>query len=135
MPTPYLYAPMLRPAGTCALPPGVDWEYTEVPGFLAHKRTDLPRSRRAYGVIRTSRALTLAELNHFDLMPVVPVETDAYDPPDELLTDAERWLDAARESWPNGDGETFAHCLACDTVDGHEDGCPVPVLRAWLRRG
>lgn len=57
-----------------------------------------------------------------------------YAPPDKLLTDADRWIDAACESWPNSDGETFAHCLACDTVDGHEDGCPVPVLRAWLRR-
>lgn len=73
MRTIYLYAPLLRPAGAFTLPPGIGWEYTEVPGFLAYRRVDLPRSQYAYGVIRTSRALTPAELDHFDLMPIVPV--------------------------------------------------------------
>ena len=65
------YRPMLRPAGFATLPPGVRWEYVQSPAMSGLcNRPDLPRSDYRYGVISTDRALTVDEINHFDLVPV-----------------------------------------------------------------
>jgi hypothetical protein len=65
-----LYIPRFRPAGFATLPPGVGWEYVEVPRmFGLCNRADLPQSRHTYGVIRTSRPLTTEEQRSFELDP------------------------------------------------------------------
>lgn len=62
------YIPLLRPASFCTLPDGLRWEYVEAPANIA--RPDLPTSRHPHGVIETDRALTEAEIKHFDLRPI-----------------------------------------------------------------
>ena len=59
--------PQLRPASVATLPPGIQWEYTEMPWDLAHRRPELPRSGYRYGVIATSRPLTADEIERFSL--------------------------------------------------------------------
>jgi len=69
-PTPavaYLYQPLLRPAGFATLPKGLQWDYAEVPGNIAHHRLDLPVSRHQHGLIRVDRRLTADECRDFDL--------------------------------------------------------------------
>lgn len=64
-----LYRPLLRPASSSTLPPGVSWDYVEAPRevSIAGRRPDLRTSRHRYGLIRTGRPLTAAELEHFDI--------------------------------------------------------------------
>jgi hypothetical protein len=64
----YLYRPLLRPAGYATLPPGLKWDYAEVPRDVAPRRPDRPLSRFLYGVIATERPLTESERNTFDLI-------------------------------------------------------------------
>jgi hypothetical protein len=66
------YRPMLRPAGKATLPEGVTWSYVEQPAMhgLVMGRPGLPVSKFTYGIIQTSRPLTLLEAEHFDLRPV-----------------------------------------------------------------
>lgn len=71
----YLYEPTLRPAHFGGMPSTVQWEYLAAPHDIADKRTDIPRARNRHGVIKTSRALTKQEMEHFDLKPVSKVET------------------------------------------------------------
>lgn len=61
-----LYRPLLRPAASYTLPPGLGWKYTEAPPFVT-LRPDLPQSRHPFGVIKTSRPLTPDEMEHFSL--------------------------------------------------------------------
>lgn len=67
---PRRYRTTLRPAGGGGLPPGVRWQYIEVPAD-DWREIHLPRSRHRYGVIETDRELTQDELEHFDIVPVV----------------------------------------------------------------
>jgi hypothetical protein len=64
-----VYRPTLRPASFCTLPQGVKWDYVEVPLSISG-RPDLPISVHRYGVIKTDRALTKDEMQHFDLVEV-----------------------------------------------------------------
>ncbi len=65
------YRTTLRPAGSGGLPEGVQWQYVEVPpGNLDAQVCGKPVSRHRYGVIETDRALTPAELRHFDIEEV-----------------------------------------------------------------
>jgi hypothetical protein len=65
------YRPLLRPAGHCSLPIGVQWAYVEAPalGGLIDW-FGLPQSRHPFGVIRTNRELTIEECKRFDLAPL-----------------------------------------------------------------
>jgi len=62
------YIPLLRPAGFATLPPGLDWSYVEVPGYIT-KRPDLPRSSHPHGVIEC-RELTKDEQERFGLKEI-----------------------------------------------------------------
>ena len=64
------YAPLLRPASGATLPAGLVWDYFQVPAEIAHRRLDLPVSSHRYGVIKTDRPLTSAEIWRFDLKPL-----------------------------------------------------------------
>ena len=62
------YKPLLRPAGFATLPPGLTWRYVEAPTMHGlYVGDDLPRSSHRFGIIETSRALTVDEKEHFDL--------------------------------------------------------------------
>ena len=61
------YATIYRPAGFGGLPSGVGWHYVEAPFDLAHVRTDIPPSKKRYGVVETSRELTDYEIATFQL--------------------------------------------------------------------
>lgn len=63
----HLYRPLYRPPGFATLPPGIAWDYVEVPSSLAFYRPELPVSRYIYGIIKTDRQLTKSERNTFDL--------------------------------------------------------------------
>jgi hypothetical protein len=70
MATRYLYIPLLRPASFATLPPGVQWEFFEVPADIAHRRLDLPRSAHRHGVIAMDGPpLTRDECERFSLEP------------------------------------------------------------------
>lgn len=64
---PHLYRPQYRPAGFATLPPGLVWEYAQMPPDLAHRRPELPRSSHRFGVIVTTRALTAEECERYSL--------------------------------------------------------------------
>jgi hypothetical protein len=64
----YLYRPVFRPPGYATLPPGVGWDYVEVPPSLLHYRPDLPVSRYTYGIIKTDRPLTEKERDTYQLL-------------------------------------------------------------------
>jgi hypothetical protein len=66
----YFYKPLLRPASFATLPPGVQWEFFEVPADIAHRRPDLPRSDHRHGVIAIDRPLTEDECERFSLEPL-----------------------------------------------------------------
>ena len=66
-PARYLYRPLLRPAGFATMPPGLKWDYVEVPREIAHLRPNLPVSRHRYGVIACDRELTERECSNFAL--------------------------------------------------------------------
>lgn len=61
------YRTTLRPAAFGGMPSGVRWDYIEAPADIAHNRRDLPLSTHRYGVVRTERPLTAAEMEHFDI--------------------------------------------------------------------
>ena len=63
---PFRYRPVLRPAVASTLPPGLDWIYVEAP-HVGVDRPDLPRSSYRFGVIATTRKLTVAERARFSL--------------------------------------------------------------------
>jgi len=60
------YYTRLRPVGIGTIPK-VRWEFVEVPLEIAHRRPDLPVSRRPYGVFTTDRPLTAQELCDFEI--------------------------------------------------------------------
>jgi hypothetical protein len=62
-----IYRPFHRPASSCTLPRGVAWEYVEAPAEFAPLRTDIPRSKFRFGIIKTDRPLTQDECEHFSL--------------------------------------------------------------------
>lgn len=66
----YLYRPLLRPAGFATPPPGLEWDYTQMPPDLAHRRPELPRSEHRHGVIRATRPLTAEECERYSLEAV-----------------------------------------------------------------
>ena len=74
-----MYEPKLRPAYYGGMPPGVKWEYVAAPWDLAGRRSDLPRAKNRYGVVKTERPLTKKEYEHFDLSPVSKIETSKVD--------------------------------------------------------
>ena len=61
------YRPLLRPAGFATMPPGLKWDYVEVPREIAHLRPNLPVSRQRYGVIACERELTEEECQRYEL--------------------------------------------------------------------
>ena len=61
------YRPLLRPAGFATMPPGLKWDYVEVPREIAHLRPTLPVSRHRYGVIVCERELTEEECQRYEL--------------------------------------------------------------------
>ncbi|MGZ5078632.1 MAG: hypothetical protein ACXWHZ_03695 [Usitatibacter sp.] len=66
------YICLLRPPSSFTLPPGLVWDYAELPPDLArtaHVRRDLPVSQHRHGVIETVRPLTPEECERFDLTP------------------------------------------------------------------
>lgn len=63
----YHYRPLLRPAGFATMPPGLKWDYVEVPREIAHLRPTLPVSRHRYGVIACERELTEEECQRYEL--------------------------------------------------------------------
>lgn len=85
-----LYRPLLRPAASWTLPPGVTWEYTEVPQYIT-LRPDLPFSKHPHGVIKLSRELTKAEMQHFDLSLV---EEPTARPKTNVTEELEKLVDA-----------------------------------------
>ncbi len=65
------YRTTLRPAGGGGLPPGVRWQYVELPTDFAGpalRNPPVPFSRHLYGVVETDRELTPAELEHFSIV-------------------------------------------------------------------
>ena len=50
-----LYRPLLRPAGFATMPPGLKWDFVEVPREIAHLRTNLPVRDRAQTTSQLSR--------------------------------------------------------------------------------
>lgn len=73
----------LRPASFVTLPPGLAWEFVEMPPDIAHQRPDLPRSVHRFGVIATVRPLTDEELERYDIDvdSNEPLSTTASAPP------------------------------------------------------
>jgi hypothetical protein len=63
----HCYRPLLRPAGFATMPPGLKWDYVEVPREIAHLRPALPVSRHRYGVIACERELTEEECQRYEL--------------------------------------------------------------------
>jgi hypothetical protein len=63
----HYYRPLLRPAGFATMPPGLKWDYVEVPREIAHLRPNLPVSRHRYGVIACERELTEEECQRYEL--------------------------------------------------------------------
>ncbi len=61
------YRPLLRPAGFATMPPGLKWDYVEVPREIAHLRPSLPVSAHRHGVIACERELTEDECQRYDL--------------------------------------------------------------------
>lgn len=66
----YRYRPLLRLPGFATLPPGVVWEYVQMPPDLAHLRPELPRSEHRFGIIATHRALSAEECEQYSLEAV-----------------------------------------------------------------
>lgn len=67
------YRPTLRPAAGGGIPPGVQWDYVELPrDFPVLGRPDLPTSRHRHGIVALDRRLTPEEVRHFDLVEVAP---------------------------------------------------------------
>ena len=56
----------------------------------------------------------------------------AYDPPAHLVDVLERVVDEATDRHTNEDDETFISCRLCGDWEGHQEGCPLPALVAWL---
>jgi len=70
---PHRYRTTLRPVAAGGLPMGVTYRYVELPWDGSIYRGHfplLPVSRHRYGVVETDRALTPAELAHFDIEPI-----------------------------------------------------------------
>lgn len=63
----YRYRPRYRPPRFATLPPGLVWEFVEMPPDIAHRRPEVPRSAHRFGVVATARALTDEELERFEL--------------------------------------------------------------------
>lgn len=76
------YRLRLRPASSVTLPPGLAWEFVEMPPDIAHQRLDLPRSAHRFGVIATARPLTDEELERYDIdvHPNEPISATASAP-------------------------------------------------------
>jgi len=69
----HLYYNRLRPVGLGTIPK-VEWAWVEQPGIEAYRPRDskLPISRKPYGVFRTERPLTPAELYDFEISELIP---------------------------------------------------------------
>lgn len=67
--TPHLYYNRLRPVGLGTIPRGLDWAWVEQPGLSAFRpqRSELPVSRRPYGVWDAGRELTRQELYDYEI--------------------------------------------------------------------
>lgn len=63
----HCYRMRLRPASCATLPPGLMWEFVEMPPDIAHRRSDLPRSAHRFGVIATARPLSDDELERYEI--------------------------------------------------------------------
>ena len=63
----HYYRPLLRPAGFATMPPGLKWDYVEVPREIAHLRPSLPVSAHRHGIIACERELTEDECQRYDL--------------------------------------------------------------------
>lgn len=66
-----IYRTTLRPVAFGGLPMGVTYRYVELPSDGSIYRGHfpmLPVSRHLYGVVETDRALTAAEMVHFDIV-------------------------------------------------------------------
>lgn len=70
---PTRYYNRLRPVGLGTIPK-VDWEWVELPSSEAFRPrySDLPISRRPYGVWRAARPLTAEELYAFEISEEKP---------------------------------------------------------------
>jgi hypothetical protein len=66
-----LYFNRLRPVGLGTIPK-VEWEWVEQPCMAQFRpmNSDLPVSERRYGVFRTARPLTEAEMYDFEISAV-----------------------------------------------------------------
>ena len=64
------YYNRLRPVGLGTIPK-VGWRWVEQPKLYEYRplRSDLPISRRMYGVYETDRPLTEQELHDFEISP------------------------------------------------------------------
>ncbi len=80
------YIPLYRPASFATLPAGVSWSFVEAPAMTGlANRPDLPRSIHRYGVIETSRPLSLDELDRFGL-----IVQEAAEEPSQMHTMGDR---------------------------------------------
>ena len=59
-------------------------------------------------------------------------QPDPWEPTEDACEMVQAFLESALISLPTPDGETFVECRLCGDVDGHNDGCPLPALQAWL---
>ena len=57
-------------------------------------------------------------------------QPDPFEPSNEAVALVDALLDQSRDLLHTPD-ETFTHCLLCDGVESHDDGCPIPALTAW----
>ena len=86
------YRPLLRPAGFATMPPGLKWDYVEVPREIAHLRPNLPVSRHRYGIIACERELTEDERQRYELArePGASVEPRAAIAPEAVPNQRQR---------------------------------------------
>lgn len=63
------YYNRLRPVGLGTIPKGLEWRWVEQAGIEMHRprNSDLPISRRPYGVYETDRPLTRQELYDYEI--------------------------------------------------------------------
>ena len=66
-------------------------------------------------------------------------QPDPWEPDETMCGEVQALLESAVLSHQTRNSadeyETFEECRLCGDVDGHNEGCPVPALRAWLEGG